>query len=96
MTFEQAATRLVELAIANRGTVTARQVERDESLASERPLLSAAARALAGGTNVWSTTNDDDRAWFPYCSLTFSEIYGRGRSAMPRKRMVWKQLLNRR
>jgi len=79
VTFEGAAARLVELAAANRGTVTAAQVESDEQLCAARLLVSDAARALAAGTNVSAVTGDGDREWFPYSSLTFSEIYGKDR-----------------
>jgi hypothetical protein len=79
VTFEHAATRLIQLAQANRGTVTAAQVEADDELAAEQALVSAAARALAGGTNALSTMDDEDgRAWFPYSALTFSNLHGRG------------------
>jgi hypothetical protein len=79
VTFEHAARRLIELARANHGTVTAVQVEADQELALEPKLVSAAARALAGGTNALSTVDDQDgRAWFPYTTLTFSELHGKG------------------
>jgi len=75
VTFDQATTRLVALARANGGTVTAQQVEGDEELASDRDLVSAAARALAGGTNVFAVEAEDNgREWFPYSALTFSEL----------------------
>ena len=76
MTFEDAARRLVELAQANRGTAMAAQVEADPELAAEKALVNAAARALAIGTNVVGTDEDDGRAWFAYSSLTFSELHG--------------------
>ena len=56
MTYEQATARLVALARSSGGTVSAAQVEADDQLAAERELVSAAARALAGGTNVFSAT----------------------------------------
>jgi hypothetical protein len=75
MTFDQATTRLIALARANGGTVTARQVEADEELSSDRDLVCAAARALAGGTNVFAVdTEDNGHEWFPYSALTFSEL----------------------
>lgn len=77
VTFEEAATRLVMLAQLNRGTVTAAQVEAQTDLAAEATIVSAAARTLALGTNVSTTTDGDGRGWFPFSSLTFSEIYGR-------------------
>jgi hypothetical protein len=79
MTFEEATARLVALARKNDGTVTAAEVEADPELASDRDLVSAAARALAGGTNVFSAEDDDPREWFPYSTLTFSELPGRRR-----------------
>lgn len=74
MSYDAATSRLIALAKANGGTVTAAQVEADEQLSSERDLVSAAARALDGSTNVFSSIEDDDREWFPYSSLTFSEL----------------------
>jgi hypothetical protein len=74
VTFDQATTRLVDFARAGGGTVTAAQVEADEELASDRDLVSAAARALAGGTNVFAVEEDDGREWFPYSALTFSAL----------------------
>ncbi len=79
MTFEEATARLVALARKNDGTVTAAEVEADPELAADRDLVSAAARALAGGTNVFSAEDDDTREWFPYSTLTFSELPGRRR-----------------
>ena len=80
MTFEEATARLVALARKNDGTVTATEVEADPDLASDRDLVSAAARALAGGTNVFSSEEEDEtREWFPYSTLTFSELPGRRR-----------------
>jgi len=92
MTFEEAAHRLVELAVSNGGTVTAAQVESDEVFVAEHDLVSAAARALSGGTNVVTADDEDGRSWFPYSSLTFSEIYGRSRGSAA----GWKRILNRR
>jgi hypothetical protein len=74
MTFDEATRRLVALAQANGGTVTAAQVEADEELAAERDLVCAAARALGGGTNVFSAVDEDGREWFPYSTLTFAEL----------------------
>ena len=79
MNFEQAASRLVAMARQNHGTVTAAQVEADAGLAEDRQLVSAAARALAGGTNVTGRDESDDRNWFPYSTLTFSDLYGKPR-----------------
>jgi hypothetical protein len=74
LTYEEATARLVGLARENGGTVTAAQVEADEHLSAERELVSAAARALAGGTNVFSSQAGDAGSWFPYSSLTFSGL----------------------
>lgn len=79
MNFEQAAARLVAMARLNHGTVTAAQVEADELLAGDKQLVRAAARALAGGTNARSADTRDGRGWFPYSTLTFSDLYGRPR-----------------
>ena len=81
VTYEQAMNRLVHLARSNGGVVTAAQVEADEELGEDRDLASAAARALAGGTNVFSSDEPDGRTWFPYSSLLFSELAGAGRRA---------------
>src|SRR5439155_5797387 len=75
MTYEDATRRLVELARANGGRVTAAQGEADEELSSDHATVSAAARALGGGTNVFSyEEEDDDRDWFPFSGLVFSEL----------------------
>jgi hypothetical protein len=79
--YDEATARLLALARTNEGTLTWSQVEDDATLASERDLVSAAAHALAGSTNVFSNDEDDGRAWFPYSSLTFSEPYGAARRA---------------
>jgi hypothetical protein len=92
VTFEQAATRLVQIAVANGGTLTAAHVERDRALSAEQPLVCAAARALSAGTNVVSSEHRDGEGWFPYGELTFSEIYGRSRG----ETSSWKRMLNRR
>jgi hypothetical protein len=74
MTFEDATARLIELARQNGGTVTAAQVEADEELSSDQPTVSAAARALGGGTNVFSYEEDDSHTWFPFSGLMFTEL----------------------
>jgi hypothetical protein len=76
LTFDGATERLVSLARANGGEVTAAQVEADELLSApaNRDLVSAAARALSGSTNVFSTLETDGHEWFPYSSLIFSEL----------------------
>ena len=77
MTYEEATRRLVELARRNGGKVTAAQVEADEDLSSDQATVSAAARALGGGTNVFSYDEDDGRDWFPFAGLVFSELGAR-------------------
>jgi hypothetical protein len=72
--YEEAMNRLVELARENEGTVTAAQVEADPDLAEDVPTVSAAARALGGSTNVFSSDDADGREWFPFSSLWFSEV----------------------
>ena len=74
MTYEEATRRLVELARDGGGKVTAAQVEADEDLSSDPATVSAAARALGGGTNVFSYEEDDGRTWFPFAGLVFSEL----------------------
>ena len=83
MNFEQAASRLVLMARQNHGTVTAAQVEADEGLAADKQLVSAAARALAGGTNARGADDADGRSWFPFSTLTFSDLYGTPRRRRP-------------
>jgi hypothetical protein len=72
MTFDETTARLVALARANGGYLTAAQVEADEVLAADRATTSAAAHALAGSTNVFGTSRND--GWFPYAELHFSEL----------------------
>ena len=74
MSYEQAVSRLIQLARNNGGVVSSAQVEADGELDRNRDLVCAAARALAGGTNVFSNDEPDGRAWFPYSSLMFSEL----------------------
>jgi hypothetical protein len=76
VTYEQAVDRLIQLARSSGGVVTAAQVESDEELDGNRELVSAAAHALAGGTNVFSSDEPYPRKWFPYGSLLFSELAG--------------------
>jgi hypothetical protein len=75
VTFDELTARLLLLAQQSGGTVTAAQVEGDERLSSDQMLTSAAARALAGSTNVFSFENeDDDRAWFPFSGLVVGQL----------------------
>jgi hypothetical protein len=76
VSFEEATTRLLLLARESGGTVTAAQVEGDARLSSDQTLTSAAARALAGSTNVFSFENaDDDPAWFPFSGLVVGHLH---------------------
>jgi hypothetical protein len=76
MTFDQATARLLQLAKQNGGRVTAAQVEADERLSVDQNLTSAAARALAGGTNIFSFDEPNDgRAWFPFSGLVIGQLH---------------------
>jgi hypothetical protein len=77
MTYEEATRRLVDLARESGGKLTAAQVEEDLDLSSDQATVSAAARALGGGTNVFSYEEDDGREWFPFAGLVFSELAAR-------------------
>ena len=72
MTFDEATTRLLELARSGNGILTAQQVESDSDLAGERLIVSAAAHALAGSTNVFATSSGS--GWFPYEELRFTDL----------------------
>ena len=72
MTFEDATARLIELARAGGGLLTAQAVESDSELADERLIVSAAAHALAGSTNVFATSGE--AGWFPYRELRFTDL----------------------
>ncbi len=72
MTFEDATTRLIDLARANGGIVTAAAVDGDPALGAERELVSAAAHALAGSTNVFSSPAES--GWFPYSEIRISDL----------------------
>jgi hypothetical protein len=75
MGYPDALARLVALARLNGNTVTAAQVEADAALSANREIVSAAARALAGGTNVFSYEEEETvpREWFPFSGLIFTE-----------------------
>jgi len=76
VSYEQVVSRLIQLARSNGGVVSSAQVEADEELDGNHELVCAAARALAGGTNVFSSDEPDVGTWFPYGSLLFSELAG--------------------
>lgn len=77
MTFDEAVEQLVALARRSGGRITAVEVESDPNLASDRDIVSAAARKLDGSTNVFGTpqpaTSD---GWFPFAELHFTELPG--------------------
>jgi hypothetical protein len=73
MTFEEATTRLVQLARSEHGVITADVVEQDSEMASEKLIVSAAAHALAGSTNVFATSGAP--GWFPYQELRFTDLH---------------------
>jgi hypothetical protein len=72
MTFDQATTRLLELARGGDGILTAQAVESDDELAEQKLIVSAAAHALAGSTNVFATSGGS--GWFPYEELRFTDL----------------------
>lgn len=72
MTFDEATGRLIELARSKQGVLTAQVVEEDEELASDRSIVSAAAHALAGSTNVFASSGAS--GWFPYEELRFTDL----------------------
>ena len=74
LTFEATVVRLARLAAAQGGTVAAADVEHDELLARDPGTTSAAARMLAGGTDVLSTPEREPGRWFPYARLTFTHM----------------------
>jgi hypothetical protein len=75
MTYDQITQRLVSLAQANGGVLTAEHVERDPELASEDPVLvSAAARGLDGTTNVFGSPRSSEGGWFPFEELRFTAL----------------------
>lgn len=72
LSFEATVVRLARLAAARGGTLAAADVERDELLARDPDTTSAAARMLAGGTDVVATPETEPGRWFPYAQLTFT------------------------
>lgn len=73
MTYEQAQDALLALARQNGGLIAAAHVEADEALASDQPTVSAAARALAGSTNVFAVPREDG-GWFPYSEIRITVL----------------------
>ncbi len=72
MTFDQAKTRLIELARTGDGVVTVSAVEEDVELSANHDIVSAAAHALAGSTNVFASPSDS--GWFPYSEIRISDL----------------------
>ena len=62
----------VAIARQNGGIVTAADIEADPDLAAEPEIVSAAAHALAGSTNVFASPSD--QGWFPYAELRFTDL----------------------
>jgi hypothetical protein len=75
MTFAEASERLVRLARDHGGVLTAAQVEQDGELSADSNIVSAAARALDGTTNVFGTPRAPaDGGWFPFEQLRFTGL----------------------
>ena len=74
MTYEQAQEALLALARKNGGMITAADVEADAALAADQDVVSAAARALSGSTNVFSTPSDSG-GWFPYTEIRITDLH---------------------
>jgi hypothetical protein len=75
MTFDEASERLIVVARDHDGVVTAAQVEQDAELSADRELVSAAARALDGTTNVFGAPRQSaDGGWFPFEELRFTGL----------------------
>ena len=73
MTFEQARLRLLELARANGGLLTAATVEAEPDLGEDQATVSAAGHALAGSTNAFGAIRTSE-GWFPYEEIQFTEL----------------------
>jgi len=74
ITYEQVTNRLVALARANGGVLTADRAEHDPMLASvDSAVVSAAARALDGTTSVFGSPRSD-AGWFPFDELRFTTL----------------------
>jgi hypothetical protein len=78
LSFEASVVRLARLAAVRGGTITAGDVEQDELLAGDHGTTSAAARMLAGGSEVVSEPSTDPVRWFPYAQLTFTRMLAAG------------------
>jgi hypothetical protein len=75
VTFDEAVEQLVALARRSGGRITAMEVESDPTLASDREIVSAAARKLDGSTNIFGTPQPPSSGgWFPFAELHFTEL----------------------
>jgi len=72
LSFEATVSRLTRLAASRGGALAAPDVEADVLLAADRGTTSAAARMLAGGTEVVSEPAGERGRWFPYARLIFT------------------------
>ena len=61
------------LARRNGGSIAAGDVEANPALAADRDIVSAAAHALAGSTNVFATPGETGD-WFPYAEIRFTDL----------------------
>jgi hypothetical protein len=82
VTYEEAQARLVALARGNGGVLMSRDVEADDELAVQRDVVSAAAHALAGSTNVFATPGESGH-WFPYAEIRFTDLRSTSPLATP-------------
>jgi hypothetical protein len=74
MTYDQISNRLLALARANGGVLTADQAERDPVLAlADQAVVTAAARALDGSTNIFGSPRTGE-GWFPFDELRFTAL----------------------
>jgi hypothetical protein len=71
LSFEATVSRLTRLAASRGGALVAADVEADVLLAADRGTTAAAARMLAGGTEVVSESGGERGRWFPYARLIF-------------------------
>jgi hypothetical protein len=74
LSFEATVVRIARLAAVRGGTLAAADVEGDELLARDRGTTSAAARMLAGGTEVVSEPAAEHGRWFPFARLTLTRL----------------------
>jgi hypothetical protein len=72
MTYDEAKARLIAIARQKGGVVTVADIDADPNLAADHEIVSAAAHALAGSTNVFASPSD--QGWFPYAELRFTDL----------------------